>query len=99
MRQRHDLSSHHMAIHAAAPCPVDVKRAMLDWWGDILMEYYAGSEGCGTTMIDSTEWRLRPGSVGRPTTGRLHIVDDEGRELPRARSARCISRAAGSSPT
>ncbi|RKJ99268.1 AMP-binding protein [Alicycliphilus denitrificans] len=82
VRRRHDLSSHRMAIHAAAPCPVDVKRAMLDWWGDILMEYYAGSEGCGTTMIDSAEWRLRPGSVGRPTTGRLHIVDDEGRELP-----------------
>nr|MBP6754122.1 AMP-binding protein [Alicycliphilus sp.] len=65
-----------------APCPVDVKRAMLDWWGDILMEYYAGSEGCGTTMINSAEWRLRPGSVGRATTGQLHIVDDQGRELP-----------------
>lgn len=82
VRRRHDLSSHRMAIHAAAPCPVDVKRAMLDWWGDILMEYYAGSEGCGTTMIDSTEWRQRPGSVGRATTGRLHIVGDDGQELP-----------------
>ncbi|GGH64309.1 putative acyl-CoA ligase [Comamonas phosphati] len=82
VRRRHDLSSHRVAIHAAAPCPVDVKRAMLDWWGDILMEYYAGSEGCGTTMIDSAEWRRRPGSVGRATTGRLHIVDDDGRELP-----------------
>ncbi|MBP8138583.1 MAG: AMP-binding protein, partial [Alicycliphilus sp.] len=82
LRRRHDLSSHRVAIHAAAPCPVDVKRAMLDWWGDILMEYYAGSEGCGTTMINSAEWRLRPGSVGRATTGQLHIVDDQGRELP-----------------
>jgi acyl-CoA synthetase (AMP-forming)/AMP-acid ligase II len=82
VRRRHDLSSHRVAIHAAAPCPVDVKRAMLDWWGDILMEYYAGSEGCGTTMINSAEWRLRPGSVGRATTGQLHIVDDQGRELP-----------------
>lgn len=82
VRARHDLSSLRMAIHAAAPCPVDVKRAMLDWWGDILLEYYAGSEGCGTTMIDSAEWRRRPGSVGRATTGRLHIVDDQGRELP-----------------
>ena len=82
VRRRHDLSGHRMAIHAAAPCPVDVKRAMLDWWGDILMEYYAGSEGCGTTMINSAEWRLRPGSVGRATTGRLHIVDDQGQELP-----------------
>lgn len=82
VRQRHDLSSHRVAIHAAAPCPVDVKHAMLDWWGDILMEYYAGSEGCGTTMINSVEWRQRPGSVGRPTTGRLHIVGDDGQELP-----------------
>ena len=82
VRRRYDLSSHRLAIHAAAPCPVDVKRAMLDWWGDILLEYYAGSEGCGTTMINSAEWRLRPGSVGRATTGRLHIVDDQGQELP-----------------
>lgn len=82
VQRRYDLSSHRVAIHAAAPCPVDVKQAMLDWWGDILMEYYAGSEGCGTTMINSTEWRQRPGSVGRPTTGRLHIVGDDGRELP-----------------
>ncbi|MDE2416139.1 MAG: AMP-binding protein, partial [Comamonadaceae bacterium] len=82
VRSRYDLTSQRMAIHAAAPCPVDVKRAMLDWWGDILLEYYAGSEGCGTTMITSTEWRQRPGSVGRATTGRLHIADDQGRELP-----------------
>lgn len=82
VRRRYDLSSHRVAIHAAAPCPVDVKHAMLDWWGDILMEYYAGSEGCGTTMINSAEWRKRPGSVGRPTTGQLHIVGDDGQELP-----------------
>ncbi|WP_091566854.1 AMP-binding protein [Oryzisolibacter propanilivorax] len=82
VRRRYDLSSHRVAIHAAAPCPVGVKHAMLDWWGDILMEYYAGSEGCGTTMINSAEWRQRPGSVGRPTTGQLHIVDDDGQELP-----------------
>lgn len=82
VRRRYDLSSLRMAIHAAAPCPVDVKHAMLDWWGDILLEYYAGSEACGTTMISSAEWRQRPGSVGRPTTGRLHIVGDDGQELP-----------------
>lgn len=82
VRRRYDLSSHRVAIHAAAPCPVDVKHAMLDWWGDILMEYYAGSEGCGTTMISSPEWRQRPGSVGRATLGQLHIVGDDGQELP-----------------
>lgn len=82
MRRRHDLSSHRVAIHAAAPCPRDVKQAMLDWWGDILLEYYAGSEGCGTTMISSAEWRRRPGSVGRAIAGHLHIVGDDGSELP-----------------
>ena len=82
VRQRYDLSSQRVAIHAAAPCPVHVKHAMLDWWGDILLEYYAGSEGCGTTMINSKEWRQRPGSVGRASNGRLHIVGDDGRELP-----------------
>ena len=82
VKQRHDLSSHRVAIHAAAPCPVPLKQAMLDWWGDILLEYYAGSEGCGTTMITSPEWRERPGSVGRAISGRIHIVGDDGEELP-----------------
>ena len=82
VRAQHDLSSHRIAIHAAAPCPVPLKQAMLDWWGDILLEYYAGSEGCGTTLINSREWRERPGSVGRAITGQLHIVGDDGRELP-----------------
>ena len=82
VKHQYDLSSHRVAIHAAAPCPVVVKQAMLDWWGDILIEYYAGSEGCGTTLISSQEWRARPGSVGRAITGKLHIVDESGEELP-----------------
>lgn len=81
-RQRWDLSSHEVAVHAAAPCPVEVKRQMIDWWGPILLEYYAGTEGNGSTVIDSHEWLGRPGSVGRATHGVLHICDDEGRELP-----------------
>jgi len=80
-RQRYDLSSHRLAIHAAAPCPIPLKQAMLDWWGDILLEYYAGSEACGTTMISSQEWRQRPGSVGRASSGQLHIVGEDGQEL------------------
>jgi len=55
-RLGHDLSSHRLAIHAAAPCPVDVKRAMIDWWGPILQEYYAATEGNGVTFIDSGQW-------------------------------------------
>lgn len=83
VRRRHDLSSHRCAIHAAAPCPVAVKRAMIAWWGPILHEYYAGSESVGTTMISSEEWLRRPGSVGRPVNGvKVHICDEAGRELP-----------------
>ncbi|MCU0886736.1 MAG: AMP-binding protein [Rubritepida sp.] len=88
VRRRHDLSSHRCAIHAAAPCPVPVKRAMIDWWGPILREYYAGSEGIGTTFIDSETWLGKPGSVGRPAYGAVHICDDEGRELPPGETGR-----------
>lgn len=82
VKRQYQLRSHRVAIHAAAPCPVAVKQGMLDWWGDILLEYYAGSEGCGTTLIDSVQWRAKPGSVGRAVSGQLHIVDDDGEELP-----------------
>jgi long-chain acyl-CoA synthetase len=83
VRRRHDLSSHRCAIHAASPCPPAEKRAMIEWWGPILCEYYAGSEGVGTTVISSEEWLRRPGSVGRPTNGVLvHVTDGAGRELP-----------------
>jgi long-chain acyl-CoA synthetase len=82
-RAAHDLSSQRAAIHAAAPCPPAVKLAMIDWWGPILWEYYAGSEGVGTTVISPQDWLRRPGSVGRPVNGvRLHICDEDGAELP-----------------
>jgi long-chain acyl-CoA synthetase len=77
-----DLSSHECAIHAAAPCPIPVKHQMIEWWGPILHEYYAGSEGNGSTGIDSHEWLKKPGSVGRIRVGQLHIVDEEGNDLP-----------------
>ena len=77
-----DLSSHECAIHAAAPCPVPVKHQMIEWWGPILHEYYAGSEGNGSTGINSHEWLKKPGSVGRIRVGQLHIVDEEGNDLP-----------------
>ncbi|OAA27705.1 fatty-acyl-CoA synthase [Frankia sp. EI5c] len=81
-RRRHDLSSQQVAIHAAAPCPVEVKQAMIDWWGPILVEYYAATEAIGTTFITSEEWLRRPGSVGRAALGILHICGDDGTELP-----------------
>lgn len=81
-RTPYDLSSHEVAIHAAAPCPVPVKQDMIAWWGPILYEYYAGTEGMGSTFITSEEWLERPGSVGKPAIGQIHIVDDDGVELP-----------------
>jgi len=70
------------AIHAAAPCPVEVKEKMIEWWGPVIVEYYAASEGIGATIIDSADWLAHKGSVGRSFSGVLHIVDDEGNELP-----------------
>ena len=78
--------AHRMAIHAAAPCPPELKRAMIDWWGPVLVEYYAGSEGVGLTLIDSAQALQRPGSVGRARKGELHIVDDAGNDLPAGRT-------------
>lgn len=81
-RQRYDISSLEAVIHAAAPCPVDVKRNMIDWFGPVIHEYYAGTESCGITAIDSEEWLRKPGSVGRAVLGRTRIVGDDGAELP-----------------
>ncbi|MGA9866598.1 MAG: acyl-CoA synthetase [Acetobacteraceae bacterium] len=77
-----DLSSLRRAIHAAAPCPVEVKRAMIDWWGPIIDEYYGGTESNGRTVISCAEWLERPGSVGRARVGILHICAEDGAELP-----------------
>lgn len=82
VRDRYDLSSLRLVTHAAAPCPVDVKRRMLDWFGPIIWEYYAGSENVGSTLIGPEEWLAHPGSVGRPRLCTVHICDDEHRELP-----------------
>ncbi|MGM0585135.1 MAG: acyl-CoA synthetase [Pseudomonadota bacterium] len=82
VRAKYDVSSMKCAIHAAAPCPVEVKRAMIDWWGPVIEEYYAGSEGNGLTAISSEEWLRKPGSVGRAIVGRIRICDDQGEELP-----------------
>jgi long-chain acyl-CoA synthetase len=82
VRLRHDVSSLKAAIHAAAPCPVDIKARMIDWWGPILLEYYAGSEGNGVTVVTSEQWLAHRGTVGRPAVGSIKIVDDNDRVLP-----------------
>jgi fatty-acyl-CoA synthase len=80
-RARYDVSSLRTVIHGAAPCPVSVKRQMLDWWGPIIHEYYAGTEDIGSTHIGPHEWLAHPGSVGRPAT-ECHIVGEDGTDLP-----------------
>jgi fatty-acyl-CoA synthase len=82
VRTRYDLSSHRVAIHAAAPCPVAVKQRMMDWWGPILHEYYSSTEMNGATMVGPEEWFRRPGSVGRAVLGTIHICDEDGGDVP-----------------
>jgi long-chain acyl-CoA synthetase len=77
-----DVSSLKIAVHAAAPIPIPVKEQMIDWWGPILFEYYAGTEANGLTAITSEEWLTHKGSVGRAFIGNMHILDEDGNELP-----------------
>jgi fatty-acyl-CoA synthase len=80
-RENYDVSSLRTVVHAAAPCPVAVKRQMIDWWGPIIHEYYSGTEDIGTTYITPQEWLEHPGSVGRPMN-ECHIVGADGEEVP-----------------
>ncbi len=82
VRARYDVSSLQVAIHAAAPCPVAVKEQMIDWWGPVIHEYYAGTEGNGFVYTNSHDWLAHKGSVGKNLLGEIHIVDDDGNELP-----------------
>ena len=82
VRTKYDVSSMECAIHAAAPCPVDVKHKMIDWWGPVINEYYAGTEGNGICAINAEEWLAHPGSVGKPILGELHIVGEDGNDVP-----------------
>ena len=81
VRERYDVSSLRCVIHAAAPCPVDVKHRMMAWFGPIIHEYYGGTEGFAGTTIGPEEWLAHPGSVGRPMCP-VHVVGSDGNELP-----------------
>jgi fatty-acyl-CoA synthase len=83
VRERYDISSLKLALHAAAPCPIEVKRRMIEWWGPVLLEFYSGTEGGGMTSITTEEWLRHPGSVGRAVEGSsVHVTGEDGRELP-----------------
>ncbi|MEU8120318.1 acyl-CoA synthetase [Spirillospora sp. NPDC049024] len=81
-RARYDVSSLRCAVHAAAPCPVPVKEQMIAWWGPILHEYYAGTEGNCFVYTNSEDWLAHKGTVGRPILGEVHVCGEDGRELP-----------------
>ena len=81
IRSERDISSLRLAVHAGAPCPPDVKDAMIDWWGPILVEYYGSTEGHGVSIITAQEAKTKRGSVGKAALGVVHICDDDGAEL------------------
>lgn len=82
VRARYNVSSLKSAVHAAAPCPSAIKEQMIAWWGPVVYEYYAGTEGIGLCFISSDEWLTHRGSVGRAVLGELRICDAGGEPLP-----------------
>jgi acyl-CoA synthetase (AMP-forming)/AMP-acid ligase II len=81
-RAKYDVSSLQCAVHAAAPCPIAVKKQMMEWWGPIVHEYYAGTEGNGFCYASPPDWLAHKGTVGKAFGCELHIVDDDGKEVP-----------------
>jgi acyl-CoA synthetase (AMP-forming)/AMP-acid ligase II len=82
VRAKYDVSSMQCVIHAAAPCPIPVKKGMIDWFGPIIHEYYAGTEGNGFVYCNSDMWLAHPGTVGMPINCTVHICGDDGEEVP-----------------
>ncbi|MGI9602133.1 MAG: acyl-CoA synthetase [Acidimicrobiales bacterium] len=96
VRTSYDVSSLRRMIHAAAPCPIETKKRMIDWWGDSIWEYYAATEG-GGTLVGPDDWMKHPGTVGTPwPTSEVIVVDDEGDEVPTGESGTIYMRMAGS---
>ena len=85
-RVAYDVSSLECVIHAAAPCPVPVKQQMIEWFGPVIREYYAGSEGNGFVYCDSQSWLAHPGTVGSAIGCTVHICDDDGNDVATGQS-------------
>jgi long-chain acyl-CoA synthetase len=83
VRKKYDVSSLKIAIHAAAPCPVQVKEQMIEWWGPIIHEYYGATEGLGFTACDTPQWLAHRGTVGKVLLGELHVLDEEMKPTPK----------------
>jgi acyl-CoA synthetase (AMP-forming)/AMP-acid ligase II len=86
VRSKHDLSSLTAVVHAAAPCPVEVKERMIEWFGPVIHEYYAGTEGNGFVYCNSEQWLAHKGTVGQSLLGPIHILDENGEEVPAGES-------------
>src|SRR6202046_1813561 len=98
VRGKYDVSSLRHMIHAAAPCPIDVKHKMIDWWGNAVDEYYAASEG-GGTLVNAEEWLQKPGTVGRPwPISEIAIFDDDGNRLEEPNAIGTVYMATQTSP-
>lgn len=82
VRAKYDVSSIKSAVHAAAPVPIPIKEAMIDWWGPVLNEYYAGTEGNGFVFCNSENWMTHKGTVGQPVNCQVRICDEQGEEVP-----------------
>ncbi|MBZ6379073.1 acyl-CoA synthetase [Pacificimonas flava] len=95
VRSKYDVSSLKVAIHAAAPCPIEVKRRMMEWWGPVIYEYYSATEGTGFTAINPQEWMEKQGSVGKALLGEIRIIDEDGNLLPQGREGRVFFAEAG----
>lgn len=83
VRKRYDVSSLEVAIHAAAPCPPQVKEQMIEWWGPIIHEYYGATEGLGFTACDTPQWQAHRGTVGKVLLGELHVLDENMQPCPK----------------
>lgn len=94
-RAKYDVSSLKVAIHAAAPCPVEVKHRMIEWWGPVIYEYYSATEGAGFTAISPQEWLQKPGSVGKSLLGEIRVLDEDGNRLPPSTEGRIFFHGGG----